>query len=103
MDMITWECDYPHSDSTWPDAPETVARYLQDLPADDVARITHRNAMRLFHFDPFAVRPAERCTAGALRAEAAGHDVSIQSKGLKVHETTGVGAFGAGAVDVKTA
>jgi hypothetical protein len=27
------------------------------------------------------VRPRERCTVGALRAEAAGHDVSVQSKG----------------------
>ena len=22
VDMITWECDYPHSDSTWPQSPE---------------------------------------------------------------------------------
>lgn len=21
LDMVTWECDYPHSDSTWPLAP----------------------------------------------------------------------------------
>ena len=21
LDNITWECDYPHSDSTWPQAP----------------------------------------------------------------------------------
>ena len=21
LDMITWECDYPHSDSTWPTRP----------------------------------------------------------------------------------
>ena len=24
IDMITWECDYPHSDSTWPQSPEFV-------------------------------------------------------------------------------
>ena len=27
--------------------------------------------MRLFRFDPFAVRPKEECTVGALRAKAA--------------------------------
>ncbi len=25
MDNVMWECDYPHSDSTWPTAPETLA------------------------------------------------------------------------------
>jgi predicted TIM-barrel fold metal-dependent hydrolase len=88
LDMITWECDYPHSDSTWPQAPETVARYLQDLPEEDVAKITHLNAMRIFHFDPFSIRPKERCTAQALRAEVPDHDISIVSHGLRRHETS---------------
>lgn len=42
---------------------------MAGLPDDTVAKITHRNAMRHFQFDPFAIRPAERCTAAALRAE----------------------------------
>jgi hypothetical protein len=88
LDMITWECDYPHSDSTWPQAPETVARYLQDLPEEDVAKITHLNAMRIFHFDPFSIRPKERCTAQALRSEVPDHDISIVSHGLRRHETS---------------
>jgi hypothetical protein len=25
MDNVMWECDYPHSDSTWPIAPETLS------------------------------------------------------------------------------
>jgi hypothetical protein len=36
--------------------------------------------MRWYSFDPFAARPKERCTVGALRAEVAGHDVSVQSR-----------------------
>ena len=36
--------------------------------------------MRWYSFDPFAYRPKERCTVGALRAEVSGHDVSIQSR-----------------------
>lgn len=48
IDMITWECDYPHSDSTWPVAPETLAIYLNGVPDDEVNKITHENAIRLF-------------------------------------------------------
>jgi Amidohydrolase len=93
MDLVAWECDYPHSDSTWPHSPELAARYLGDLADDDVARITHRNAMRVFSFDPFSIRPPERCTVRALRAEVRDHDVSIVSKGLKTHQTT-IDVFG---------
>jgi hypothetical protein len=39
-----------------------------------VDRITHRNAMAHFSFDPFAVRPRESCTVEALRTEAADVD-----------------------------
>jgi hypothetical protein len=39
-----------------------------------VDRITHRNAMRHFSFDPFAVRAPDACTVKALRAEAADVD-----------------------------
>ena len=83
LDMITWECDYPHSDSTWPTSPETVMEYLGGVPAGDIDRITHANALRIFNFDAFAHRPRERCTVGALRAEVAGHDVSLVSTGKR--------------------
>jgi predicted TIM-barrel fold metal-dependent hydrolase len=69
VDQITWECDYPHSDSTWPHSPETLMKQLAGVPDDEINKVTHRNAMRDFRFDPFAHRPPERCTAGALRAE----------------------------------
>jgi hypothetical protein len=39
--------------------------------------------MKFFRFDPFSIRPREKCTVGALRAEAAGHDVSIVAKGRR--------------------
>jgi predicted TIM-barrel fold metal-dependent hydrolase len=79
MDRVCWECDYPHSDSTWPTAPETLAKQLDGVSDHDIDRITHLNAMRLFSFDPFSVSPREECTVGALRERAAGHDVSIRS------------------------
>ena len=34
--------------------------------------MTHENAMRFFRFDPYSIRPREKCTVGALRAEAVG-------------------------------
>ena len=79
LDNIAWECDYPHSDSSWPEAPEELARVAADVPDDELARITYENACRWYSFDPFAHRAKERCTVGALRAEATGHDVSIRS------------------------
>jgi predicted TIM-barrel fold metal-dependent hydrolase len=70
LDNLCWESDYPHSDGLWPRAPEVVSELMAALDDDVVDRITHRNAMRHFQFDPFATRPEERCRVGALRAEA---------------------------------
>lgn len=79
VDNMCWECDYPHSDSSWPDAPEELAAAAAGVPDDELHKIGHENAMRWYSFDPFAHRPKDQCTVGALRAEAAGHDVSVRS------------------------
>jgi hypothetical protein len=76
VDTITWECDYPHSDTTWPSSPEILARSLTGVPDDEVAKITHENALRFFRAEPFSRRPREKCTAAALRAESPGVDVA---------------------------
>ncbi len=68
INNITWECDYQHSDSTWPHSPEAMAKQVEGVPQDEVAKITHENAMRIYQFDPFAHRPKDQCTVGALRA-----------------------------------
>ncbi|HMC40670.1 MAG TPA: amidohydrolase family protein [Acidimicrobiales bacterium] len=80
MDNVCWECDYPHSDSTWPTAPETFLKQLDGADRHDIDRISHLNAMRHFSYDPFSVIPKEEATVGALRRRAVGHDVSIQSR-----------------------
>ena len=72
IDNITWECDYPHSDSTWPTAPEALMKYLDGVSDQDINKMTHLNAMKHFSFDPFSVRAREKCTVEALRAEASG-------------------------------
>src|SRR5262245_31936256 len=90
---ICWEQDYHDSDSAWPKAPEefagVAARY--SVPDADIAKITHENAMRWYRFDPYAQRPREQCTVGALRAEVAGHDVTEHSmdKGRYENKTKG--------------
>jgi predicted TIM-barrel fold metal-dependent hydrolase len=80
MDNVCWECDYPHSDSTWPTAPETFMKQMDGVDRADIDRISHLNAMRHFSYDPFSFIPKEEATVGALRKRAAGHDVSIQSR-----------------------
>ncbi len=93
IDMITWECDYPHSDSTWPQSPEQFMKQMQAAHAsdDDIEKISHANAMRLFNYDPFtALGGRENCNVAALRAQAEGWDVSIVARGIKA---TGTGAM----------
>jgi predicted TIM-barrel fold metal-dependent hydrolase len=81
VENICWEMDYPHSDSSWPAAPEEFAAACERYGVSDaeIDLISHENAMRWYGFDPFAIRPKERSTVGALRAEVAGHDVSIRA------------------------
>jgi len=76
VDMITWECDYPHSDTTWPRAPEALGRCLKGIPDPEIDKITHLNAMKHFHFDPFAHIPRQECTVGALRSLAGDVDLT---------------------------
>jgi hypothetical protein len=80
IDNITWECDYPHSDSTWPQAPEMAMKYLDGVSDADVNKITHENAIRHFRFDPFSVRPRAECTVAALRAQATDVDTSMMAR-----------------------
>jgi predicted TIM-barrel fold metal-dependent hydrolase len=91
IDNVSWELDYPHADSAWPHAPEELGVVLADAAPEDVAKITHENAMRWYSFDPFTTRRREESTVAALRAESPDHDVSIRSLDGGRHEhSTGV-------------
>jgi predicted TIM-barrel fold metal-dependent hydrolase len=81
VDNMCWEMDYPHSDSSWPVAPEAFHSMCEryGVPEADMNRMSHENAMRWYKFDPFAIRPKDQCTVGALRHEVEGHDVAIRS------------------------
>jgi predicted TIM-barrel fold metal-dependent hydrolase len=48
VDHIMVETDYPHSDSTWPDSQDILARQFASVPDDEVARMTHLNAIELY-------------------------------------------------------
>ena len=78
IDNITWECDYPHSDSTWPTAPEKLWASLHGVPDDDIHKITWQNVQRHFQYDPFKHIPREQCTVGALRAQAKHVDLTVR-------------------------
>jgi hypothetical protein len=82
IDNICWECDYPHSDSLWPNAAEKLygdfGKY--NVPDTDINKMTYQNAMRWYQFDPFTHIPRDQATVGALRQSVAGLDVSIRPR-----------------------
>ncbi|MCK9931143.1 amidohydrolase [Frankia sp. Mgl5] len=86
IDNIAWECDYPHSDSAWPTAPEELWADFRkwNVPDDEINKITHENAMRWYSFAPFAHIKKEDATVGALRKAAEDHDISIKPRSHQV-------------------
>jgi predicted TIM-barrel fold metal-dependent hydrolase len=63
VDNVMLECDYPHSDSTWPDTIEMANKWLGHLPEDVQHKITVGNACRVYGFTP--ADPATLAPAGA--------------------------------------
>ena len=102
VDNICWEADYPHSDSMWPGAPEQLDEVLKanDVSDADINKMTYENAMRWYHWDPFAHIPKDQATVGALRKSAEGHDVSIQALSKHDHGTANFAAFAANAKEL---
>ncbi|GAA3527161.1 amidohydrolase family protein [Amycolatopsis ultiminotia] len=50
VDHITWECDYPHSDSYWPHSRKRAAETFVDVPDEEVHRMVELNVRRLYNF-----------------------------------------------------
>lgn len=69
IDNIAWECDYPHSDSSWPHAPEELADVATGVPDDEVQKITWENECRWYSFDPLPIGPGSsaQCAPCELR------------------------------------
>ncbi len=68
IDIIAWECDYPHSDSIFPGAPEFVHHELEAAGCTDeeIDKITWQNTCRFFGWDPFVHMARDEATVGAL-------------------------------------
>ena len=93
-DMVAYECDYPHSDTVWPNVPEYLWASVNGLDPALVDKITHRNAMREYSFDPISLRGGrDQCTVAHLRE--LGKDVDVSPRhglgGLKTDSMDVVG------------
>ena len=81
-DMVAYECDYPHSDTVWPESAERLHETLRHLPDDTFNKISHENCLRIMKFDAFGkMGGRQNCTVGALRELASHVDTSPKSYG----------------------
>jgi predicted TIM-barrel fold metal-dependent hydrolase len=51
VDNITFETDYPHTDSTWPDTKEIATGFMEGLPEEAVYKIMRGNAIKMLSLD----------------------------------------------------
>jgi predicted TIM-barrel fold metal-dependent hydrolase len=51
VDNVTYESDYPHSDSTWPHTRKIAEEQMRDLDAVTVEKIVRGNAIRMLQLD----------------------------------------------------
>ena len=54
VDNVTFETDYPHTDSTWPDTQKIFAEQVADLDDETVYKIARGNAIRMLRLDSTA-------------------------------------------------
>jgi predicted TIM-barrel fold metal-dependent hydrolase len=51
VDNTTFETDYPHTDSTWPDTKKVAQELMAGLPDDVVYKLVRGNAIRMLELD----------------------------------------------------
>ena len=52
VDNVTYESDYPHSDSTWPHTRKVAEEQMRDLDPTMIEKVVRGNAIRMLHLDP---------------------------------------------------
>ncbi len=52
VDRIMWECDYPHTDTVWPESQESVRVVFEEAGCtpEEIEAISHGNAERVFNW-----------------------------------------------------
>jgi predicted TIM-barrel fold metal-dependent hydrolase len=48
VENILFESDYPHGDGTWPDTQQVMLDTLGGLSDEEIRKITHENASKLY-------------------------------------------------------
>lgn len=48
IDRILFEVDYPHADTSWPNTQAVADEMLGHLPPDEISKITHQNASKVY-------------------------------------------------------
>ncbi len=51
VDNITFETDYPHTDSTWPHTKEVAEKMFAGLDDETIYKIVRGNAIRMLSLD----------------------------------------------------
>jgi len=51
VDNVTFETDYPHTDSTWPNTKAIAIDLMGHLPTDVIYKLTRGNAIRMLGLD----------------------------------------------------
>ena len=51
VDNITFETDYPHTDSTWPHTKKVAEEMVAGIDDESVYKIMRGNAIRMLHLD----------------------------------------------------
>ena len=55
-----WECDYPHTDTVWPDSQESAQAVFDEAGCapEEIEAISHGNAERVFNWTMASVELA---------------------------------------------
>jgi predicted TIM-barrel fold metal-dependent hydrolase len=51
IDQITFESDYPHQDTTWPNTRAYAEFAMRDLSQDEVDKVVRGNALRMLDLE----------------------------------------------------
>ena len=62
VDNITFETDYPHTDSTWPESEVLAKDMFRDLSDEEIYKVCRGNAIRLLHLDKDRDHPFNKVT-----------------------------------------